>query len=480
MKTTHSNSLWSSILLLLLTCQVLPAKIIHRQLKLSIEAYQTLNRDTLSRVWEEFLLLDETDWMELNFDSPQIPKSDQFRFSRTAAKEFMEYAKSQGIAQEHIQIQYSPKAKITMYRAPTYNALSSRLNPEALPNQSFSFINKAGQICELSSGHKVHVPPLSFATHQEAVVVLVIKEALSKSAFLSAGLTAQSNSRMLTSNGMFHLAASSEGKPIQLKSQHELILELNQELLQDQSNLNQYISFYGEVKNNQINWIPAYQEKIKLNSSDKRTTESLDGNDKEEAERRKMQIIQEKKNRKAKVESKKIAGKNEWKINTEWEEERELDTVYTESYLSSDNLSNSLIGSSGEKAGEEYSKVYLQISKLGWINCDRFEEYESKANLLVQIDPSTQGGQQVEVYAIFQEINSIMPGYHPLFKPKYTKFKNLPVGESVLIVAIIKSKTEVKFAYAQQKIGSDPVLHLNLKSYPNAQYLAMMNDLLPN
>ena len=73
-----------------------------------------------------------------------------------------------------------------------------------------------------------------------------------------------------------------------------------------------------------------------------------------------------------------------------------------------------------------------------------------------------------------------MPGYHPLFKPKYTKFKNLPVGESVLIVAIIKSKTEVKFAYAQQKIGSDPVLHLNLKSYPNAQYLAMMNDLLPN
>ncbi len=85
-----------------------------------------------------------------------------------------------------------------------------------------------------------------------------------------------------------------------------------------------------------------------------------------------------------------------------------------------------------------YQEGYLMsMSKLGWINCDRFYDTKSPTNLLVKADSV----ENTFVALIFKNMKSVLPGYQ--FTNYATEFKKIPIGEEVTILAYrVNEKTK--------------------------------------
>jgi hypothetical protein len=101
----------------------------------------------------------------------------------------------------------------------------------------------------------------------------------------------------------------------------------------------------------------------------------------------------------------------------------------------------------------------LKSSKLDWINCDRFYEVENKTNMLVMVDTTT----STAIRMIFHDIKSVMPGY-VYNKEKSASFENIPVGErvTVIVYALSKDETKVKFGMKDLLVGDKPVIDLSV------------------
>lgn len=73
----------------------------------------------------------------------------------------------------------------------------------------------------------------------------------------------------------------------------------------------------------------------------------------------------------------------------------------------------------------------FHITQLGWINADKFLEYENKTDLIVKLPEDQEGG----VYSLaFYNYNSILPGI-PNDKGELV-FKGVPTGEKVSLIGI--------------------------------------------
>lgn len=85
-----------------------------------------------------------------------------------------------------------------------------------------------------------------------------------------------------------------------------------------------------------------------------------------------------------------------------------------------------------EQVLTQYKKSNIfNITSLGWINADKFIEYEKKINLIVHLPENQKGG----VYSlVFHNYNSILPGF-PNEKGMIV-FKGIPNGEKVTILGI--------------------------------------------
>ena len=70
----------------------------------------------------------------------------------------------------------------------------------------------------------------------------------------------------------------------------------------------------------------------------------------------------------------------------------------------------------------------LKSTKFGWINCDRFLQFDNLTSLKVEYDTVF----KPSAFLVFNEINSIMPSFYGKFN---RQFINLPVGyEATLII----------------------------------------------
>lgn len=133
--------------------------------------------------------------------------------------------------------------------------------------------------------------------------------------------------------------------------------------------------------------------------------------------------------------------------NERWDGEGVLDGMYTQDVY------------------EENSKVdqyLLTVTKLGWINCDRFYDIEDKQDLIVASD----GKIKPFVRLIFTDIKSVMQGY-PVNKQTKTangvvtsetlnySLNGLPKGRKALLVAYAVIDKQAYYAQKEITIGQE-------------------------
>jgi hypothetical protein len=121
--------------------------------------------------------------------------------------------------------------------------------------------------------------------------------------------------------------------------------------------------------------------------------------------------------------------------------------------------------------------VTMRISKLGNINCDRFDNNVRKTNVIVQLDDFDYD--QIKVYAIFKNIKSVIHGYYRKEHKGMIKFDNLPRGKKVTYLAATFKGDEVKLAYFTKRIKEDDHIKLSLTTYTRDNYERVLDDLIP-
>lgn len=120
-------------------------------------------------------------------------------------------------------------------------------------------------------------------------------------------------------------------------------------------------------------------------------------------------------------------------------------------------------------------KVYneIGISKLGWINCDRFLEVEDKTELYASFNPKD-SIKNANVYLIFKDINSVIQAYY--FADKSPQFENMPVGYKARLIAYTV-KDEKVFAYSTDlTIAKGQKLTLDLKEITEKDFKKLINN----
>jgi len=111
-----------------------------------------------------------------------------------------------------------------------------------------------------------------------------------------------------------------------------------------------------------------------------------------------------------------------------------------------------------ENEGDGQSYFIMKVSKLGWINCDKFYEVKNKTNLLVKADTSSKNS----VMIVFKSMKSVLPGYFT--SSKLTEFSELPAGEEVTVLAYrVNEKTKRAVVGMQDiKLGNEKQVYLNM------------------
>jgi len=108
-------------------------------------------------------------------------------------------------------------------------------------------------------------------------------------------------------------------------------------------------------------------------------------------------------------------------------------------------------GGDGTKLGRlrdaELKYYIVQVSQLGWINCDRF--YDDKRE---RVALNVAGDENTEVYVVFTKVKSQM-GH--LIKSGGTRFDNLPLGEPIKIVAMKKQDDEILLSVNETVVGKE-------------------------
>jgi len=128
-----------------------------------------------------------------------------------------------------------------------------------------------------------------------------------------------------------------------------------------------------------------------------------------------------------------------------------------------------------EKANQQRQKLYdaIGLSKLGWINCDKFLDYENKTDLYVELDPTSKNS-DVQMYVVFKDINSVLQSEYNDKKPN--KFDNLPVGYKVRLIAY-NMKDEIFSAYSQDiTISKNQKINITLQKIEEKYFQKLLNN----
>lgn len=113
-----------------------------------------------------------------------------------------------------------------------------------------------------------------------------------------------------------------------------------------------------------------------------------------------------------------------------------------------------------EGRGEYQEGYIMKLSKLGWINCDRFYNTEKPTNLIVKADSI----EKTFVALVFKEMKSVLPGYE--FSNHSVEFKSIPSGQEVSVLAYrVNEKTKlVQVGQQDVVLGDTSLVQLNMES----------------
>lgn len=100
-----------------------------------------------------------------------------------------------------------------------------------------------------------------------------------------------------------------------------------------------------------------------------------------------------------------------------------------------------------------------------------------KTNVIVQLDEFDYD--KIKVYAVFNDIKSVIHGYYRKEHKGMIRFDNLPEGENVTYLAAAFKGEQVKLAYLAKDISEDDHIKLALTSYTKENYERILDDLIP-
>lgn len=133
------------------------------------------------------------------------------------------------------------------------------------------------------------------------------------------------------------------------------------------------------------------------------------------------------------------------------------------------------IDGSGEgfRGEGNYQETYIMsMTKLGWINCDRFYETKNPTKFLVKADSVD----KTFVALIFKDIKSVLPGYQ--FANFTTQFSGIPAGADVTILAYrVNEKTKEAIVGKQDVIvGDTNIVQLAMERISITEFKSMLKD----
>lgn len=128
-----------------------------------------------------------------------------------------------------------------------------------------------------------------------------------------------------------------------------------------------------------------------------------------------------------------------------------------------------------ELADKLYAEI--ELSNLGWINCDRFLEIENKTDLIVNFSPSEKINTS-NIYLIFKDINSVMQTYYINDNEKTNNnvFKNIPKGANVRLVAYTLKENKIFTCSSNMTIKENETLTLAMKETSDNDFKTLIHN----
>ncbi len=288
------------------------------------------------------------------------------------------------------------------------------------PSQFFSITNDKGDTIETKNGTRIIIQPNTFvfSDGQDAKgsLQIEIREVFDKSEMILNSLGTVSDGRLLESFGMIYLKATSGEKELKIKENGAIIVSIPNRKDGYAGEL-----FYGEENHSSMNW--EYAGKI----PDTTVVEET------------FTYLSDAKASVKRTTYKFVNGRKEFVS----------DTVFTARYRWVEVM---------DEAGPHKPVAYgFEITKLGWINCDRFIEIPDKVDLEIELKSFS----QPIGYIVFSDINSVM---QILFDENgKATLKSLPKDFAADLIVIDKIKDKLMWTKQSIKIGAESKLILETK-----------------
>lgn len=290
--------------------------------------------------------------------------------------------------------------------------------------QFFSITNEQGDTIETENGTRIIIQPNTFVFSDgkdaKGQLQFEVKEVFEKSEMILNGLGTVSDGRLLESFGMIYLRATSGETELEIKENGAIKV-----LIPNRKDGYAGELFYGEENHSSMNW--EYAGKIPDTTVVEETFTYLSD---------------------AKVSVKRTTYKF---VNGR--KEFVSDTVFTTRYQCCQDSVEGM-----DEAGIYIPVTYgFEITKLGWINCDRFIDIPDKVDLEIELKNFS----QPIGYIVFSDINSVM---QILFDENgKATLKSLPKDFRADLIVIDKIKDKLMWTKQSIKIGADSELILETK-----------------
>jgi len=118
----------------------------------------------------------------------------------------------------------------------------------------------------------------------------------------------------------------------------------------------------------------------------------------------------------------------------------------------------------------ELSYYIFSVGKLGWINCDRFIEYEEKVDLIVDVNESP----DLKLKLAFRNINGVLK---PKIKNDKYVFYGVPVGEEATLIGIKTSDEKIEASIEPLTISDNPIKNLKYSDMTLSELREKLNQI---
>lgn len=124
------------------------------------------------------------------------------------------------------------------------------------------------------------------------------------------------------------------------------------------------------------------------------------------------------------------------------------------------------------------SNRFFSLTKLGWMNCDRFYEYTGKReNLIV----NTTGGEEKMiglVFIVFDSLDAVISSQYD-GKTRTWQSQDLPIDQPKRVVAVFQNPKDSLNCFIGFASADKSLINITLDKVENAQLEAILNNFIP-